>query len=89
MSSDPNKWAVDIILANQWSRMPHTIHTHGIHKEEMDGVFENINPGGTHQRLTKLFQAWQCQNVCINAQKRESAENMSGFPDLTSRGSRS
>lgn len=26
--------------------MPHTIHTHGIHKAEMDGVFEIINPGG-------------------------------------------
>lgn len=25
---------------------PHTIHTHGIHKAEMDGVFEIINPGG-------------------------------------------
>jgi manganese oxidase len=25
---------------------PHTIHTHGIHKSEMDGVFEIINPGG-------------------------------------------
>jgi FtsP/CotA-like multicopper oxidase with cupredoxin domain len=25
---------------------PHTIHTHGIHKAEMDGVFETINPGG-------------------------------------------
>jgi FtsP/CotA-like multicopper oxidase with cupredoxin domain len=24
----------------------HTIHTHGIHRAEMDGVFENINPGG-------------------------------------------
>ncbi len=27
--------------------MPHTIHTHGIHKAEMDGVFEAINPGGS------------------------------------------
>jgi len=25
---------------------PHTIHTHGIHKAEMDGVFETIGPGG-------------------------------------------
>ena len=25
---------------------PHSIHTHGIHKAEMDGVFETINPGG-------------------------------------------
>jgi len=25
---------------------PHSIHTHGIHKAEMDGVFEIINPGG-------------------------------------------
>lgn len=25
---------------------PHSIHTHGIHKAEMDGVFEKINPGG-------------------------------------------
>jgi FtsP/CotA-like multicopper oxidase with cupredoxin domain len=25
---------------------PHTIHTHGIHKSEMDGVFEIVNPGG-------------------------------------------
>jgi FtsP/CotA-like multicopper oxidase with cupredoxin domain len=25
---------------------PHSIHTHGIHKAEMDGVFEVINPGG-------------------------------------------
>jgi FtsP/CotA-like multicopper oxidase with cupredoxin domain len=26
--------------------VPHTIHTHGIHKAEMDGVFETINPSG-------------------------------------------
>jgi FtsP/CotA-like multicopper oxidase with cupredoxin domain len=25
---------------------PHSIHTHGIHKAVMDGVFETINPGG-------------------------------------------
>jgi manganese oxidase len=25
---------------------PHSIHTHGIHRAEMDGVFENIGPGG-------------------------------------------
>ncbi len=25
---------------------PHSIHTHGIHKAEMDGVFETINPKG-------------------------------------------
>jgi FtsP/CotA-like multicopper oxidase with cupredoxin domain len=25
---------------------PHTMHFHGIHKSEMDGVFEIINPGG-------------------------------------------
>jgi FtsP/CotA-like multicopper oxidase with cupredoxin domain len=25
---------------------PHTIHTHGIHRAGMDGVFEMINPGG-------------------------------------------
>src|SRR5919107_1554403 len=25
---------------------PHSIHTHGIHKAEMDGVFETINPRG-------------------------------------------
>lgn len=28
--------------------MTHTIHTHGIHKAEMDGVFETINPGGQY-----------------------------------------
>lgn len=27
---------------------PHSIHTHGIHKSEMDGVFEIINPGGQY-----------------------------------------
>ena len=26
----------------------HTIHTHGIHKAEMDGVFESIAPGGKY-----------------------------------------
>ena len=25
---------------------PHTVHTHGIHRAAMDGVFEIINPGG-------------------------------------------
>jgi manganese oxidase len=25
---------------------PHSIHTHGIHRAEMDGVFEIVNPGG-------------------------------------------
>ena len=34
--------------------MPHSIHTHGIHKSEMDGVFENIGPGG---RFTYEFYA--------------------------------
>ena len=34
-----------IIFINNGT-MPHTIHTHGIHKAEMDGVFETINPGG-------------------------------------------
>jgi manganese oxidase len=28
--------------------LPHTIHTHGIHRAEMDGVFETINPGGQY-----------------------------------------
>jgi FtsP/CotA-like multicopper oxidase with cupredoxin domain len=32
----------------------HTIHTHGIHKAEMDGVFETIGPGG---RFTYEFTA--------------------------------
>ena len=26
--------------------LPHSIHTHGIHKSEMDGVLENVGPGG-------------------------------------------
>jgi FtsP/CotA-like multicopper oxidase with cupredoxin domain len=33
---------------------PHSIHTHGIHKAEMDGVFETINPQG---RFTYEFYA--------------------------------
>jgi FtsP/CotA-like multicopper oxidase with cupredoxin domain len=33
---------------------PHSIHFHGIHRSEMDGVFENINPGG---RFTYEFFA--------------------------------
>jgi manganese oxidase len=32
----------------------HTIHTHGIHKAEMDGVFETVGPGG---RFTYEFTA--------------------------------
>lgn len=32
----------------------HTIHTHGIHKAEMDGVFDTIGPGG---RFTYEFTA--------------------------------
>src|ERR687895_367894 len=32
----------------------HTVHTHGIHKAEMDGVFETIGPGG---RFTYEFTA--------------------------------
>jgi manganese oxidase len=32
----------------------HTIHTHGIHEAEMDGVFESIGPGG---RFTYEFTA--------------------------------
>jgi manganese oxidase len=32
----------------------HTVHTHGIHKAEMDGVFETVGPGG---RFTYEFTA--------------------------------
>jgi FtsP/CotA-like multicopper oxidase with cupredoxin domain len=36
---------------------PHTIHTHGIHKAEMDGVFETINPRGkfTYEFYAEAF----------------------------------
>lgn len=34
--------------------MPHSLHTHGIHPAEMDGVFEMISPGG---RFTYEFVA--------------------------------
>lgn len=27
--------------------MPHTMHFHGIHRAEMDGVFEQVGPGGS------------------------------------------
>jgi hypothetical protein len=35
----------------------HTIHTHGIHKAEMDGVFEGIAPGGkfTYEFIAEPF----------------------------------
>ena len=35
----------------------HTIHTHGIHKAEMDGVFEGIAPGGkfTYEFIAQPF----------------------------------
>ena len=33
---------------------PHSMHFHGIHRSEMDGVFENIGPGG---RFTYEFYA--------------------------------
>src|SRR5919107_98157 len=35
----------------------HTIHTHGIHKAEMDGVFEGIAPGGrfTYEFIAGLY----------------------------------
>lgn len=36
---------IQIKFINNGSK-PHSIHTHGIHKAEMDGVFETINPGG-------------------------------------------
>jgi manganese oxidase len=36
---------IRITFINNGSK-PHSIHTHGIHKAEMDGVFETINPGG-------------------------------------------
>jgi FtsP/CotA-like multicopper oxidase with cupredoxin domain len=38
----------DLIRINFFNNgsKPHSIHTHGIHKAEMDGVFEIINPGG-------------------------------------------
>ncbi|MGI0049985.1 MAG: multicopper oxidase domain-containing protein, partial [Nitrososphaera sp.] len=36
---------IKINFINNGSK-PHSIHTHGIHKAEMDGVFEIINPGG-------------------------------------------
>jgi manganese oxidase len=36
---------------------PHSIHTHGIHKAEMDGVFETINPKGkfTYEFYAEAF----------------------------------
>ena len=36
---------------------PHSIHTHGIHKSEMDGVFETINPRGkfTYEFYAEAF----------------------------------
>jgi len=34
--------------------MPHSLHTHGIHPAEMDGVFEMVSPGG---RFTYEFVA--------------------------------
>ena len=36
---------------------PHSIHTHGIHKAEMDGVFETINPQGkfTYELYAEAF----------------------------------
>jgi FtsP/CotA-like multicopper oxidase with cupredoxin domain len=36
---------------------PHSIHTHGIHESQMDGVFETINPGGRfiYQFYAKVF----------------------------------
>jgi len=36
---------IRIIFINNGSK-PHSIHTHGIHESEMDGVFEAINPHG-------------------------------------------
>ena len=36
---------VRITLINNGSKF-HSIHFHGIHKSEMDGVFEGIAPGG-------------------------------------------
>jgi manganese oxidase len=36
---------IRITFINNGSK-PHSIHTHGIHKAEMDGVFETINPAG-------------------------------------------
>jgi FtsP/CotA-like multicopper oxidase with cupredoxin domain len=36
---------IRINFVNNGSK-PHSIHTHGIHKADMDGVFEIINPGG-------------------------------------------
>ena len=36
---------IRITFINNGSK-PHSIHTHGIHKAEMDGVFETINSGG-------------------------------------------
>jgi FtsP/CotA-like multicopper oxidase with cupredoxin domain len=44
---------VRINLINNGSKS-HTIHTHGIHKAEMDGVFETVGPGG---RFTYEFTA--------------------------------
>jgi manganese oxidase len=44
---------IRIQLINNGSKS-HTIHTHGIHEAEMDGVFEPIGPGG---RFTYEFTA--------------------------------
>jgi manganese oxidase len=37
--------------------MPHSLHTHGIHPAEMDGVFEMISPGGrfTYEFIAEPF----------------------------------
>ena len=44
---------VRIHFINNGSK-PHSMHFHGIHRAEMDGVFENIGPGG---RFTYEFYA--------------------------------
>jgi manganese oxidase len=47
---------IKIHFINNGSKF-HTIHTHGIHKAEMDGVFEGIAPGGkfTYEFIAQPF----------------------------------
>jgi FtsP/CotA-like multicopper oxidase with cupredoxin domain len=47
---------IKINFINNGSKF-HTIHTHGIHKAEMDGVFEGIAPGGkfTYEFIAQPF----------------------------------
>ena len=65
-ATEGDRLRVDFVNAGSH---PHTIHFHGIHPTNMDGVFEIVEPGG---RFTYEFEAARRASTSTTATRRRS-----------------